>query len=147
MLKVDLSVHLASAAQKVWRVIGNFNGLPEWHPWVSRSVLEAVEGGVGRRVTIDGGKAGPRELTERLVSFDAAKLEYAYTIIAGPIPFKNYVGLFKLVPRGADECTFEYHGTFEAAQGFTDRDALERVGTFYEAAVKHLPELFGAARG
>ena len=143
MLHLNLSVSLTTPAEKVWDVIGNFNGLPDWHPWVSRSFLEPAAAGVGRRVTIDGGKAGPRELTERLVSFDASKFEYAYTIIAGPIPFKNYVGVFKVIPSGRDQCVFEYRGAFEAAQGFTDEAAMERVRSFYEAATKHLPNLFG----
>ena len=147
MLNVKLSVSLASPAKKVWDVIGNFNGLPDWHPWVSRSVLEPALAGVGRRIMVDGGKAGPRELTERLVAFDASKLEYAYTIIAGPIPFKDYVGVFKVVPDGPDQCTFEYRGEFRTAPGFTDGDALERVQSFYEAATKHLPTLFGCPHG
>lgn len=147
MLNVNLSVSLASPAQKVWEVIGNFNGLPDWHPWVSRSVLEPAAPGVGRRVTIDGGKAGSRELTERLVAFDATKLEYAYTIIGGPTPFKDYVGWFRVIPNGPAQCTFEYRGEFRAAPGFTDADAVNRIQSFYEAAIGHLPALFPDSQG
>lgn len=143
MLELRLSVELASAAGKVWEIVGNFNGLPDWHPWVTGSVLEPAAGGVGRRVTIDGGKAGPRELTERLVSFDSTAREYAYTIIAGPAPFMDYVGRFSVTPSGTERCKFDYHGRFLPAPGYTEADAMERVNTFYDAAVKNLPALFG----
>ena len=144
MLEIQLSVELGSSADKVWAVIGNFNGLPDWHPSVESSVLEAAAGGVGRRVTNVGGSAGRRELTERLVSYDAAAREYSYTIIAGPAPFTDYVGRFRVVPRGAGPCALEFLGRFRAAPGKTDAEATERIKTFYQAGLANLPRLFGA---
>lgn len=64
MLEIKLTVELGSTAAKVWSVVGNFNGLPDWHPWVEASVLEPAAGGVGRRVTNVGGTAGRGELPE-----------------------------------------------------------------------------------
>lgn len=143
VLKIDLSVGLNRSADAVWEVVGNFNGLPDWHPWVHSSVLESAAGGVGRRVTIMGGSAGHRELTERLLSFDSAAREYAYTIIAGPTPFTNYVGSFRVVQTGAARCTVEYRGRYQAAAGNSEAEATERIRTFYEAAINNLPVLFG----
>jgi len=143
MLEIKLSVELGSSADKVWQVIGDFNGLPRWHPSVESSVLEPAAGGVGRRVTNVGGTAGRRELTERLVFFDAQARVYAYTIIAGPAPFVDYVGRFCVHPRGPDRCVFEFVGRFRAAPGKTDAEATERIQTFYGAAVANLPRMFG----
>ena len=89
MLEVKLSIKLGSSAAKVWEVTGNFNGLPDWHPSVESSVLEPAAEGVGRRVINVGGTAGRRELVERLVYFDSAARECAYTIIAGPAPLST----------------------------------------------------------
>lgn len=144
MLETKLSVELGSSAEKVWEVTGNFNGLPDWHPSVESSVLEPAAGGVGRRVTNVGGTAGRRELIERLVYFDSAAREYAYTIIAGPAPFSDYVGRFHVVPRGPERCSFEFVGRFRAAPGKTDAEATERIRTFYEAGLANLPRIFGA---
>ena len=144
MLEIKLSVELGSAAEKVWEVTGDFNGLPKWHPSVESSVLEPAAGGVGRRVTNVGGTAGRRELTERLVYFDAEAREYAYTIIAGPAPFADYVGRFRVLPRGPNRCVFEFVGRFRAAPGRTDAEARERIQTFYEAGLANLPRMFGA---
>jgi ribosomal protein S18 acetylase RimI-like enzyme len=143
MLELRLSVELASPADRVWEVTGNFNGMPDWHPWVASSALEAAPGGIGRRIVNVGGSAGRRELSERLVFFDGAAREYAYTIIAGPAPFTDYVGRFRVVPRGADRCAFEYLGRYRAAPGKTDAEATERIQTFYQAGLANLAQLFG----
>ena len=143
MLELRLSIELGSSAEKVWDVTGNFNGLPDWHPWVESSVLEPAAREVGRRVTNVGGVAGRRELTERLAYFDAEAREYAYTIVAGPAPFVDYVGRFRVVPRGADRCVVEFVGRFRAAPGKTDAEATERIQTFYEAGLANLPRFFG----
>jgi hypothetical protein len=143
MLEIKLSVELGSTVEEVWNVAGNFNGLPDWHPAVEASVLEPAAGGVGRRVTNVGGTAGRRELTERLVYFDSSAREYAYTIIAGPAPFIDYVGRFRVIPRGLERCVLEYVGHFNAAPGKTEAEATERIQTFYEAGLANLPRLFG----
>jgi hypothetical protein len=143
MLEIKLSVELGSSTEEVWDVVGNFNGLPDWHPWVEASVLEPASGGVGRRVTNVGGTAGRRELTERLVFFDSLAREYAYTIIAGPAPFVDYVGRFRVLPRGPERCVFEYVGRFNPAPGKTEAEATERIQAFYEAGLANLPRLFG----
>ena len=144
MLEMKLSIELGSSADAVWGIVGNFNGLPDWHPWVRSSVLEPAAGGVGRRVTIAGGSAGQRELTERLVSYDSARREYAYTIIGGPAPFTDYVGQFRVVATGAGRCMLEYRGQYRPGVGKSEEEATERIRTFYEAAINNLPILFGA---
>jgi hypothetical protein len=143
-LEINLSVEVGSAADLVWRIVGNFNGMPDWHPLVRASVLEPAAGGVGRRLTIGGDRAGHRELTERLVSFDASAREYAYTIIAGPVPFTDYVGRFRVVPAGTGRCTLEYRGQYKPGAERSESEASERIRTFYEAAFGNLPVLFGA---
>ena len=147
MLEVKLSARLAAPAEQVWDIVGNFNGMPAWHPFVTNSVLEPAAGGVGRRVSIVGGTGEPRELVERLRHYDAADRHFAYAIIAGPAPFRNYIGHFRILPDGADRCTFDYWSSFEPADGATAHDALERVRSFYEAARLNLIRMFGEASG
>ncbi|MBW8270683.1 SRPBCC family protein [Caldovatus aquaticus] len=143
MLEVRLSAPLAAPADRVWDVVGDFGGMARWHPFVRESVLEPAPGGVGRRVRVVGGTGEPRELTERLVLYDAAARHLAYAIVAGPAPFRNYVGHFRILADGADRCVWDYRGTFETAEGASERDAIERVRSFYEAARENLESLFG----
>jgi hypothetical protein len=143
MLEVKLSVRVGASAEAVWVVVGNFNGLPDWHPWVKTSVLEPAAAGVGRRVTIVGGTAGPRELTERLVSYDSALREYAYTVVAGPTTFANYVGRLRVTPDGSGRCVVEYVGRFTPSPGSTETEATERIRTFWDAGLNSLHTRFG----
>ena len=143
MLEVKLSVNLASPAENVWSLVGNFNGLPDWHPWVRASVLEPAAGSVGRRVTIVGGTVEPRDLREKLLSYDSSLHKYAYTVIAGQTPFTDYVGRLRVVPTGPERCVVEFHGRCRAAPGKRDAEATERIRTFYEIGLNNLPELFG----
>ncbi len=48
MPKVTLNSPLGMSADEVWKMIGQFNALPEWHPAVSSSKLE--DGGRIRRL-------------------------------------------------------------------------------------------------
>lgn len=143
MLELTMSAELGSPADTVWNVVGNFNGLPDWHPWVKASVLDPLPGGVGRRVTIDGGAGGHRQLHERLVSHDYSRREYAYAIIAGPTPRRDYVGHLRVLPKGADRCVVEFHARYLAAPGVSDAEATERLRTFYGVAFDNLQLLFG----
>jgi hypothetical protein len=122
--------------------VGNFNGLPDWHPWVKESVLEPAAGGVGRRITIDGA-AGRYDLAERLVAYSAEGLEYAYTIVGGPSPRRDYVGRIRVVPKASDKCMVEVEGRFRAAPGITDAEATERFRRFYGVAFSRLQDRFG----
>ena len=147
MLQLALSVALEAPAERVWQVVGDFNGLPAWHPSVESSVLEPAAGGIGRRVTNVGGTAGRRELTERLVFFDAGAREYAYAIIAGPAPFADYVGRFRVEPEGPGRCRFRFTARFRAAPGKSDAEATERIETFYRAGLANLQKMFGGSGG
>jgi hypothetical protein len=65
--------------------------------------------------------------------------------VAGPAPFRNYVGHFRIQPLGPDCCLFDYWSSFEAADDSSEHDARERVRTFYEAARENLIRMFGEA--
>ena len=143
MLELRMSVELGSPAETVWDLVGNFNGLPDWHPWVTASVLEPLPGGVGRRVTIDGAAGGRRELLERLVSHNYSQREYAYIIIAGPTPRREYVSQLRGSPMGAARCEVQFNARYLAASGVTDAAATERLRTFYGVALDNLQVLFG----
>ena len=143
MLEVNLTVELVSLAKSVWRTVGNFNGLPAWHPLVKHSLLESAPGGVGRRVTIGGDATGQRELEERLVSFNASAREYAYTIISGPVPFTDYIGRFSVAPRTNDRCGFEFRARFRTKAEYSDTEATARIRDFYQAGIDNLVAMFG----
>jgi hypothetical protein len=55
MAKVSMSTELPVTIDQVWRLIGGFNALPDWHPAVQKSELQ--EGGRVRRMQLASGAA------------------------------------------------------------------------------------------
>ena len=53
MAKVSLQSTFAISPDEVWKLIGKFNALPDWHPAIQSSKLE--DGGRLRRLSILGG--------------------------------------------------------------------------------------------
>src|SRR4051812_22620357 len=80
MAKVSMSTPLGAAAEEVWKLIGGFNALPEWHPAVKASKADA--GGRVRELDLGGGA----KIVEQLESFDDKQRVYSYSIVSGPLP-------------------------------------------------------------
>ena len=53
MAKVSMTTDLNASADQVWKLIGGFNALPDWHPAVEKS--ELTEEGQMRTLSIAGG--------------------------------------------------------------------------------------------
>jgi hypothetical protein len=75
MAKAYASIDIARSAAEVWQLIGGFNALPDWLPYIPSSQLE--EGGRVRRIrNLDG-----EEIVERLMAFDEVSRSYSYHIL------------------------------------------------------------------
>ena len=53
MAKVSMQSAVNMSADELWKLIGQFNALPDWHPAVISSKLE--DGGKVRRLSLFGG--------------------------------------------------------------------------------------------
>lgn len=81
---------------RVWHKIGDFNSVPEWHPAVAESTLEA--GGKVRRVSTSDGE----ESVERLIG--TGPNWYAYEMVSGPMPVAEFRAILR-VDSAPDETT------------------------------------------
>jgi hypothetical protein len=69
---------------EVWRVVGDFCAIKNWHPAVAECEQTKEGDVVFRTLTLkDGGK-----IKEKLT--DTGETSYSYEIIEGPLPVKNY---------------------------------------------------------
>ncbi len=53
MTKISMTTDLDVSADEVWKLIGDFNALPDWHPEVEKS--EMAEEGQVRKLSLAGG--------------------------------------------------------------------------------------------
>ena len=135
MTKVSMSTDLNASADEVWKLIGGFNALPDWHPAVEKSELE--QEGQQRRLSLAGGGT----IVERLEKVDDNSRTYTYSITDSPLPLMNYVATITVSGEG-DNCTVDWSGEFTAA-GAPEGDAMEAVRGIYQAGFDNLQKMFG----
>lgn len=81
----------------VWRTIGRFAGLTDWHPTVPPSVMEEGDDpempGAVRAFVLDGVVVA----RERLLARDDSARAFRYTVFDTPLPITDYVATLTVV--------------------------------------------------
>jgi len=98
MAQVYVSSILSSSVEKVWAVIRDFNGLPNWTDFVAESRIEqdrpADQIGCVRAFRLkDGGF-----IRERLLALSDYDYSFSYSILESPMGVENYIATVKLLP-------------------------------------------------
>jgi len=116
MARAYASTILDAPIETVWAAIRDFNGLPSWHPAITRSEIEDgldsdVVGCVRRFWLADGAM-----VRERLLSFDDRFTTFSYNFETPAFPVKNYVARVRLLPVTREDRTFaEWEASFDEA--------------------------------
>lgn len=129
---LDSSVTMTSAMspEALWKKIGDFCGIADWHPAVEKCVLSAD--GKQRTLSLKGGGT----LVEALQNRDEAGHAYTYTIISGPLPVANYHSTISVSPDPKGS-SLTWSGTYDA-KGASDADAKKVIDGIYDAGEKAL---------
>ncbi|MFH9725834.1 SRPBCC family protein [Streptomyces sp. NPDC017254] len=125
MATTTASLGIPATPDRVWRLIGGFDSLPDWLPYIPTSALG--EGGrVRTLVNEDGGV-----IVERLESFDHEARSYSYSILRAPFPVTGYLSTLTVhaVP-GQDTARVEWSGSF-TPNGITDDEAVDLFHGIY----------------
>ncbi|MGW6059588.1 SRPBCC family protein [Streptomyces sp. NPDC055189] len=118
MATTSASIEVPVPADRVWQLIGGFDALPDWLPFIP--VSESSEGGRVRSLkSADGGV-----IIERLLTFDEKARTYSYSILQAPFPATDYVATLAVheVP-GQDASRVEWSGVFEPV-GVSDDEVV-----------------------
>ena len=129
---LDSSVIMTSSMSPdaLWKKVGDFCGIGDWHPAVEKCVLNAD--GKERTLSLKGGGV----IVERLESVDDANHTYTYTIRSGPLPVTNYSSTISVSPDPKGS-SIKWVGTYDA-KGVPDADAKKVIDGIYEAGEKAL---------
>jgi len=119
MIKVYRSAIIHAAADKVWKLVRDFNSLPKWHPAIATSEIEGGRAsdtvGCVRRFTrrSDGGL-----LRETLLSLADDTRTLTYNILVSPMPVANYMAGMRFTPLTIGGETFaEWWAVFDVTSG------------------------------
>jgi len=138
MASAFASVELHATPDAVWQLIGGFDALPDWLPYIPSSVLS--EGGRIRTLANPGGEA----IVERLVAFDDAARSYAYTILQAPFPVTGYRSTLRVI-HVFDRARVEWSGQFTPV-GVSDEEASALFGGIYRDGLAALAKVFPAVQ-
>lgn len=136
MTKVKVESEIGVPPGELWRMLGQFNALPDWHPAIESSELE--EGGRIRRLRLVGGG----EIVERLKVLDDDERLYRYSIVSGPLPVANYTATVRVRDDGSGNSRVEWSSEFEPS-GVSETDAMQTIQGVYQAGFDNLKKIFG----
>ena len=107
MAQASASTDIPASPNEVWQLIGGFNSLPDWLPYIPKSELS--EGGRVRHLATSTGDT----IIERLERFDDTARTYSYSILKAPFKITNYLATIRVEAKdGGNGSRVEWSGIF-----------------------------------
>jgi uncharacterized protein YndB with AHSA1/START domain len=140
MAQASASIDIPVPPDRVWQLIGGFDSLPDWLPYIPKS--ELMEGGRVRRLANPNGDT----IVERLMAFDEAARSYSYAILQAPFPVTDYLSTLRVTEtHGGKDSRVEWFGRF-TPKGVSDQEASRLFQGIYEDGLKALAEGLAAKK-
>ncbi|MCX4792070.1 MULTISPECIES: SRPBCC family protein [unclassified Streptomyces] len=126
MASTSVSRIAPASPDKVWSLIGGFDALPDWLPYILEST--PLQGGRVRRLKNPNGEV----IIERLVDFNEAERHYSYAILQAPFPVNGYVSTIRVhtVPGRDDIAEVQWSGRFNPDNA-TDDEVVDLFTGIY----------------
>lgn len=137
MASTTASIDIPVPAARVWQLIGGFDSLPDWLPYIPGSVLS--EGGRVRSLTSEDGG----EIVERLQTFNDEARTYSYSIVEGPFPVTGYRSTLTVHEEPGGRSRVEWSGSFTPA-GASEEEAVALFHGIYTDGLAALRKNFDA---
>lgn len=137
MATASSSIELDVPAQQVWDLIGGFDSLPDWLPYIPSSRLS--DGGRIRHLANPDGSA----IVERLMAFDEKDRSYSYHILEAPFPQKDYLATLRVRETdGGKGSRVEWFGEFTPV-GVTEAEVSALFQGIYDDGLAALKANYG----
>ncbi|MFF8772484.1 SRPBCC family protein [Kitasatospora sp. NPDC015120] len=133
MASTSVSRIVPGTPEQVWALIGGFDALPDWLPYIPEST--AVEGGRVRQLKNPEGEV----IIERLVDFNETERQYSYAILQAPFPVDGYVSTLRVhtVPGRDDVAEVQWSGRFNP-KGATEQEVVDLFHGIYADGLEAL---------
>jgi len=134
--QASASIEIPASPNEVWQLIGGFNSLPDWLPYILRSELS--EGGRVRHLATSTGET----IIERLERFDNTARTYSYSILKAPFKITNYLATIHVEAKdGGNGSSVEWSGIF-TSNGMSDEEASKLFQGIFDDGLKGLAARF-----
>jgi polyketide cyclase/dehydrase/lipid transport protein len=137
MAHAEASARVATDAATLWRDVGSFQSVGEWHP-----ILERVEGEGEQPGAIRTAYSADGAQVERLREVDAELHWQRYSMEATPLPVDHYTGELQVVAEGRHTSALRWAADFDLTSG-REEDTVALVQSFLDAGVSELARRYG----
>lgn len=137
MAHVQQSIALGVDAESVWKLIGSFDKMNEWHPAILTSESEDTGSGHLRHLSLLG---GTKKMTESLDTLDADGMNYTFTTIDGPLPVTDFHGSVS-VKSTEEGCEVHVSATFDPMNA-SEADSIAVIEGYFSTGLSALKKKF-----
>ena len=139
MARAQASIEIHASPDAVWQLIGGFDSLPDWLPFIPSS--ETDEGGRVRRLSTPAGDV----IIERLEAFDNSARSYTYSILQAPFPVVDYRATLRVQELDGGTAQVDWFGEFTPV-GVSDEEASALFEGIYRDGLNALSASFDKKR-
>lgn len=134
MAATSASIEIPASADSVWQLIGGFNSLPDWLPYIPSSELS--EGGRVRSLKTPEGDV----IIERLEAFSHRERSYSYSIMQAPFPATDYLSTLQVREiAGRQAALVVWSGSF-IPDGVSEEEISSLFQGIYQAGLQALKQ-------
>jgi len=127
----------AVPAAKLWAMVSDFAGVAKYMDGLEGCVVEGEGVGAIRKIPV-----GDDHVVESLDVLDHETRTLTYSIISGPMPFKDYSATMVVTEEGDEACLLTWTGTFEP-NGIPSEKADRIAGGIYRGGIKGYGKALG----
>lgn len=142
-LKVEETARLAAPPAVVWKVIGDYAGLHEWHPAIASTEITKGKDNARGAVRMLNTKDGAR-IVEELLAYDGKGHSMRYRFLESPMPVTDYVSTLAVKPDGKGS-RIVWKGEFNRTGNIDDAKAKEIFVGIYRAGFEGVRTKLGEA--
>lgn len=140
-ISVVMSAEVKAVPADVWKTVGAFDKLQDWHPAVESTTMNGspTKPGSSRVLHLKGGG----EIHETLTSYSDSTMALTYQIDSGPLPVANYESYLAVTDAGNGHSLVIWGSTFDPAGGADAKKAKSVIVGVYKAGLDTLKKKFG----
>nr|WP_255294765.1 SRPBCC family protein [Bacillus sp. AFS041924] len=136
MVSTIVTMEIPASPENVWQLIGGFNSLPDWLPYIPNSELS--EGGRVRSLANPDGDV----IIERLEAFNPNDRFYTYSIMQAPFPVTNYQSTIRVQEHSdSNKSIVVWTGSFTPVD-VTDQEVINLFHGIYQDGLEALRDAF-----
>ena len=136
MAHTTTSIKISASPEQVWQLIGGFDSLPDWLPYIPSS--KVTEGGRVRHLANPDGDA----IVERLEVFNDKERYYTYSIMKASFPVTDYLSTIHVKEDTDGKSSLvEWSGSFTPV-GVSDEEAINLFHGIYKDGLEALQQAF-----